>query len=260
MARGFIGIRLLLIFVGVNTIMFLMLVTSMVSEHPWLARILPGQFGVGVNSSGYWVFFSIVLLVNAVTVLLSGAALVLPALTNGGPLNEHRLMRLLAHRSGVDDKARDSCLVAVREDAAATRQIVALGRAVLVGGIIFLTMAFMAVTYSTARAIPYGHIFADRSGAIVNSTVTADTTWRFTADQISGALLLGIPEIYHRHFIHVVNNSDDPFYSSFVLAYRTVLGLVALIVVFTLIRGRGWRPPETKPASAPATADGKQQS
>ncbi|MGD0192328.1 MAG: hypothetical protein ABSD74_16450 [Rhizomicrobium sp.] len=254
MARGFTGIRLLLVFVGVNTIMFAILVTSMVSEHPWLARVLPGQFGVGVNSSGYWVFFSLVLLVNAITVLLAGFALVLPALTNGGPLNEHRLMRLLANRSGVDDNARESCVVAVREDAAATRQMVALGRAILISGIVFLTVAFMALTYSTTRAIPYGHLFADHTGAIVNSAVSFDTVWKFTADQIADTLLLGTPEIYHRHFIHVVNNIEDPFYSSFVLAYRTFVGLIALIVVLTLLRARGWRPEKAKVAPAPAVA------
>jgi hypothetical protein len=255
MARGFTGIRLLLVFVGVNTIMFAMLVSSMVSEHPWLARVLPGQFGVGVNSSGYWIFFSLVLLVNAITVLLAGFALVLPALTNGGPLNEHRLTRLLANRSGVDDKARESCVVAVREDAAATRQMVALGRTILIGGLVFLTVAFMALTFSTTRAIPYGHLFADRSGAVVNSAITFDTTWKFTADQIADTLLLGTPEIYHRHLIHVVNTIDDPFYSSFVLAFRTMVGLIALIVVLTLLRARGWRPPEKAKAAESSSAE-----
>ncbi len=250
MSRGFTGIRLLLVFVGVNTILFLMLVSSMVSEHPWLARVLPGQFGVGVNSSGYWVFFSLVLLVNAVTVLLAGFALVLPVLTTGGPLNEQRLARLLSSRSGIADDARESCLASVREEAAATRQQVALGRVILVAGIVFVTLAFMAVSLSTARAIPWGHMFADRSGAIVNSTIGLDETLRFTADQVSGALLLGIPEIYHRHFIHIVNNIDDPFYSTFVVAYRTIVGFVALIVILTLLRGRGWRAAKRKAAPA----------
>jgi hypothetical protein len=253
MARGFIGIRLLLVFVGVNTILFLMLVGSMVSEHPWLARVLPGQFGVGVNSSGYWVFFSLILLVNAITVLLSGAALVFPVLTDGGPLNERRLNRLLTNRSGVAEDARESCLVTVREETSAIRQQVALGRAVLLGGIVFLTFAFIAVTFSTARAIPYGHLFAGHTGPIVNSSVSMDTTWRFAADQIADTLLLGTPEIYHRHIIHVTNNIDDPFYSSFVLAFRTLVGLVILIVVLSFMRARGWRT--TKAAaggSAPA--------
>ena len=259
MSRGFTGIRLLLVFVAVNTIMFLMLVTSMVSEHPWLARILPGQFGVGVNSSGYWVFFSLVLLVNAVTVLLAGAALVYPALGNGAPLNEHRLNRLLTNRSGVAEDARESCLATVREEAAAIRQHVALGRAVLIGGLVFLTLAFIAITFSTARAIPYGHLFAARGAALVYSSVSFDTAWRFTADQIADTLLLGTPEIYHRHLIHVVNNTDDPFYSSFVLAYRTVIGLVTLIVVLTLLRARGWRPSRPKPAAAAGSSEKKEE-
>jgi len=46
-------------------------------RSPWLARVLPGQFETGVNSSGYWVFFALVLLVDAVTVLLAGLALLI---------------------------------------------------------------------------------------------------------------------------------------------------------------------------------------
>ena len=260
MSKGFTGIRLLLVFVGVNTILFAMLVTSMVSAHPWLARVLPGQFGVGVNSSGYWVFFSLVLLVNAITVLLAGFALVFPALTDGTPVNERRLVKLMQNRSGISDDARQSCLVTVREETAAFHQMVTLGRVILISGIVFITLAFMAVSYSMAHAIPWGHMFSDRTGAVANSTIGFDAIWRFTADQISGALLLGIPEIYHRHFIHMVNNIDDPFYSTFVLAYRTVLGFVVLIVVLTLLRGRGRRVAVVQTTPAPAAAAPKKES
>jgi|HubBroStandDraft_6_1064221.scaffolds.fasta_scaffold178051_3 hypothetical protein len=256
MTRGFTGIRLLLVFVGVNTILFLMLVSSMVSEHPWLARVLPGQFGVGVNSSGYWVFFSLVLLVNAITVLLAGFALVFPALTNNAPVDERRLTRLLLNRSGINDEARASCLVTVREETTAFRQQVELGRVILLSGIVFLTLAFMAVSLSMAHAIPWGHMFESHGVAIANSTIGIDATWRFTADQITGALLLGVPEIYHWHFIHLVNNIDDPFYSTFVLAFRTMVGFVIVVVVLTLLRGGRGRVELPKSASAKPTPSG----
>jgi hypothetical protein len=250
MTRGFTGIRLLLVFVGVNTILFLMLVSSMVSEHPWLARVLPGQFGVGVNSSGYWVFFSLVLLVNAITVLLAGFALVFPALTDNAPVDERRLTKLLLNRSGINDEARASCLVTVREETAAFHQQVTLGRVVLLSGIVFLSLAFMAVTFSMAHAIPWGHMFESHGVAVANSTIGFDTTLRFTAEQIMDALLLGVPEIYHWHIIHMVNNIDDPFYSTFVLAFRTMVGFVILIVVVTLLRSRGRRAAVIKVATA----------
>src|SRR5438045_1028698 len=98
--RGFTAIRLLLVFVAVNTLLFAMLVTSMTSEHPCLARVLPGQFGAGVNSSGYWVFFAFVLLVNALTVLLAGILLVVPAMRDGDSANESRVARHLVDRGG----------------------------------------------------------------------------------------------------------------------------------------------------------------
>jgi len=108
----------------------------------------------------------------------------------------------------------------------------------------------MAVSLSMARAVPDGHMFADRSGPLSNATVNANTVWRFTADQVTGALFLGIPEIYHRYFIEIFNNIDNPLYSSFVLAFRTVVGLVGLVVIVTLIRGRRWRVAKPKTAVA----------
>src|SRR5271169_5650880 len=113
--RHFTGIRLLLVFVAINTILFLMLVTSMTSEHPWLARILPGQFGGGVNSSGYWVFFALVLLVNSLTVLFAGFALVVPALGDGATTDEKRLARHLVDRGGLSEESKDAVLLALRQ-------------------------------------------------------------------------------------------------------------------------------------------------
>src|SRR5262245_12951721 len=101
MSRGISAIRLLLAIVAVNTIMFAMLVTSMTSANPWLARFLPGQFGGGVNSSGYWVFFALVLLVNSLTVLFAGFVLVVPALADSASSDEKRLARHLVDRGGV---------------------------------------------------------------------------------------------------------------------------------------------------------------
>src|ERR1700722_19839601 len=131
MPKGFTGIRLLLVFVAVNTILFLMLVTAMTSAHPWLAAILPGRFETGVNGSGYWVFFALVLLVNALTVLAAGFVVVFPALLDGGPLNVRKIERLL-DRAGVADDSRQACVAAVAEESAASRAEIAVGRAILI--------------------------------------------------------------------------------------------------------------------------------
>lgn len=236
MPKGFTGIRLLLVFVAVNTILFLMLVTAMTSAHPWLADILPGQFGGGVNSSGYWVFFSLVLLVNALTVLLAGFVTVFPALLDGGPLDARKIERLLG-RAGISDESREACIAAVQEDASSARSQIAVGRAILISGAIFLVLAFAAVTITVAHAMPDASMFMTASGPVRNGTITNEQAWRFTGDQIAGALALDIPEIYNWHFGDLANATTSRLFTDFVFAFRAVLGWVGLATVITLVRG-----------------------
>jgi len=233
MPRRFTGIRLLLVFVAVNTILFLMLVTSMTSAHPWLANVLPGQFGG--DNSGYWVFFALVLLVNAVTVLLAGIVLVFPALLDS-PVDERRLGHLLTDRGGISEEARNSVLAVVREEAASARYQIAAGRAILIAGAIFLVLAFGSVTATVAHALPSDSLFANTAGPVSDGTVTTNQVWRFTGDQVMGALLLDIPEIYHWYLSDLVNNTSAPVFTSFVFAFRAVLGWVTLATVITLMR------------------------
>jgi hypothetical protein len=235
MPKGFTGIRLLLVFVAVNTILFLMLVTSMTSAHPWLANVLPGEFATGVNTSGYWVFFSLVLLVNALTVLLAGFVMVFPAMLSG-PLDAVKIERLL-DRAGISDDSKEACLAAVHEEAAASGMQIAVGRAILIAGGIFLVLAFAAVTITTAHALPNAAMFANAAGPVMDSTLTTDQAWRFTGDQIAGALFLDIPEIYNWHFGELQNATHSRLFTDFVFAFRAMLGWVGLATVMTLMRG-----------------------
>jgi hypothetical protein len=240
--------------VAINTILFLMLVTSMTSAHPWLARVLPGQFEGGVASSGYWVFFSLVLLVNAVTVLLAGFAVVVPAMLEG-IADEGRLGRLLTDRGGISDDAKESCLAVVREEAISARQQVSIGRWILIAGAIFLVLAFAAVTHNFLRALPQDALFMGSLGPVPDVTVTTLSIWRYTFDQIAGALLLGAPEIYHWHFSDLSNNVANIPYTNFVLAFRIALLIVVLAILATL--GRSFRLGGAKPARKPAKSDEK---
>ncbi len=249
--RHFTGIRLLLVFVAINTILFLMLVTSMTSAHPWLARILPGQFAGGVNSSGYWVFFSLVLLVNAVTVLLAGFAVVVPAMLEG-IADVGRLGRLLTDRGGISDDAKESCLAVVREEAASARQQVSIGGWILIAGAVFLVLAFASVTISLVGALPQGSLFAGASGPIANVEITSVAIWRYTLDQIGGALLLGAPEVYHWHFSELANNVANFPYTNFVLAFRIALLVVVLAILATLARSVRLASAKPLPPAKPA--------
>jgi hypothetical protein len=245
----FRGIQLLLVFVAVNTVMFLMLVTSMTSEHPWLARVLPGQFGAGVNSSGYWVFFALVLLVNALTVLAAGLVLLLPALRDGAHTDEKRLARHLADRAGLSDDSKESVLGALREDVASSQYQVAVGRLILFAGLVFLVLAFAGVSISFARAVPDGQMFQAQS----NAGITMNDVELFTADQIADTLLLDAPAIYGWHIGALANNPHDLPYTNFVFAFRTVLGLMALLLIVSFFRRAPGRK-KPKPVEAPAPA------
>lgn len=245
MSKHFTGIRLLLVFVGINLVMFLMLVTSMTSAHPWLARVLPGHFEAGVNSSGYWVFFALVLLVDAVTVLLAGFALLLPAMIDSAAVEERRLARHLVDRGGVSEGAKDSIFVAMREEVVAAHSQIVVGRTILLAGAVFLVFAFFAMSLSFARAQPDGTMYATDAASVQNQTVRAWDIQLFTADQIAGAVLLNAPDIYGWHFGTLRNNSASPVYTNFVFTFRAVTGFVLLLIVLSLLR-RGRRPSREK--------------
>jgi hypothetical protein len=249
MPKGFTGIRLLLVFVAVNTILFGMLVTSMTSAHPWLANVLPGRFETGVNASGYWVFFSLVLLVNALTVLLAGFVLVFPALLDGGPLDSRKIEQLL-DRAGLSDESKEACLAAVAEQASVARAQISVGRAILIVGAVFLVLAFAAVSITMAHALDGASMFVNAAGPVANASVTTEQMWRFTADQISGALLLDVPEIYEWHFGNLANDTQARLFTDFVFAFRAVLGWVGLATVITLLRGLRLGSNGKKPAKA----------
>ncbi len=263
MPTRFLGIRLLLIFVAINLIMFLMLVTSMTSAHPWLANVLPGHFETGVNSSGYWVFFALVLLVDAVTVLAAGFVLLVPAMRDGASLDERRLARHLVDRGGVSETAKELVFVAMREEVVFAHYQMLVGRAILLAGVIFLGFAFFSVSLTFARALPDGSMYADLSGSmqfnpvtvicencvvngspvipVQNKMVRAWDIQRFTMDQIANAVLLNAPDIYGWHFGTFASNNRNVLYTHFVVAFRIVLFFVLLVIVVSMLR-RGVRP------------------
>jgi len=252
-------------------VMFLMLVTSMTSAHPWLARVLPGHFEAGVNSSGYWVFFALVLLVDAVTVLIAGLALLFPAMLDSAAVEERRLARHLVDRGGVSEEAKESIFVAMREEVLAAHYQIVVGRTILFASAIFLVFAFFAVSLSFARALPDGSMFVSQciEGRVIcepglqtrevkNADIHLHDVGLFTIDQISGAALLNAPEVYGWHFGTLTNNSANGLYTNFVFTFRAITGFVLLLIVISLFR-RGQKPSREKKtiASVEAAAEEK---
>lgn len=245
MPRRLTGIRLLLVFLGINLVMILMLVTSLTRAHPWLGHVLPGHFESGGNSSGYWVFFALVLLVDAVTVFIAGLGLMLPAMLEGAPADERRLTRHLVDRGGVSEAAKEAIFVALREEAVNTHYQVIVGRMILVAGALFLVVAFFSVSLAFARALPDGQMFLQDGDAVKNAFVTMQGFVRYTADQVVAAVALNAPEIYGVRFTSLANNPAYPLFTHFIFAFRTLIGFTLVLVIISLLR-RPQRPKAEK--------------
>lgn len=266
MPTRFTGIRLLLAFVGINFVMILMLVTSMTSAHPWLATVLPGQFATGGNASGYWVFFALVLLVDAVTVFLAGLAVMVPPMLEGAPADERRLTRHLVDRGGVSESQKDAIFVSLREEAVAAHRHIVVGRIILLVGAVFLVLAFFSVSFTFARALPDGHMFrlsaaytlklppapdtdiatVPPGGAVIrNAAVRGRMIAAFTADQLAAAVLLNAPDIYGVRFGKLAHNPENPLFTHFIFAFRTIMGFTLVLTLISFLR-RVERPKREK--------------
>ena len=245
MPTRYTGIRLLLFFVGLNFLMILMLVTSMTGSHPWLANVLPGSFETGGDASGYWVFFALVLLVDAVTVFLAGLAVMLPAMLDGANADERRLTRHLVDRGGVTEAQKDAIFVSLREEAVSAHSQVFFGRAILLVGALFLVLAFFAVTFTVARAVPGGTLFTNHGMVIANAAVSGHQMAQFTADQVAAAVALNAPQIYGYQLTTLTNNPDYPLFTHFIFALRTILGFTLVLTIISFLR-RVRRPKREK--------------
>lgn len=251
------GIRLLLVFVATNTIMILMLVPSMTSNHPWLAYLLPGQFQAGGNYSGYWVFFALVLLVDAITVVAVALSVLLPALRDATLADLDVLKRRLADQAGIGEEARARLLEDASDQLAVARYQMFVGRSILIGGALFLVMAFGSVTLSFTRAMPQDSMFVaqcvDQSAAcppnreVANVSVKLRAIQKFTLDQIARASLFGAPDVYDWHIGILASNPRNGLFSLFVFVFRLLFGLILILTLVSL------RLPAARAAEEPAT-------
>lgn len=240
----FSGIRLLLVFVATNTIMILMLVPSMTSRHPWLALILPGQFQAGGNYSGYWVFFALVLLVDAITVIAVALSVLLPGLRAMARLDLAAFKERLLHQAGIADEVRARMIADAEEELSDARYQMFVGRSILIGGAVFLVLAFSSVTLSYTRAMPEGSMFVREcigtvqclpgSRDVTNSAVKLRQVQNFTLDQIARAALFGAPEIYDWHIGDLASNPRNGLFSHFVFAFRLSFALILILTLISL--------------------------
>ena len=231
----------------------------MTSHHPWLATVLPGEFQAGGNSSGYWVFFALVLLVDAITVIAVALSELLPALREMVIADPSLMLMRLGDRKDISDEARSGVLDEMGEELAAARTQLFIGRALLIAGMLFLIMAFGSVTLSFARALPAGSMFvrecvhtsavcAPEAREVANAAVRFGDIRRFTLDQISRAALFGAPEVYDWHIGDLASNPHNGLFSHFVFAFRLLFGLILILTLVSLRTPSAAVHPERAPS------------
>jgi hypothetical protein len=77
---------------------------------------------------------------------------------------------------------------------------------------------------------------------VANNTVSNEEIWRFTGDQVAGALLLDIPEVFHLKFSALEPNTQNFLFPLLIVIYRTVIGFGLLLSIVATMRMRAlWR-------------------
>lgn len=242
--KGKAMVRLAWGFGVLNTGLGLLLIAYFTGLVPVFARILPGDFHHAIVSSALWLFLSLILLANIVGVLAVGFIVIFPALLDGVGVDERRVTRLLARNVAISREALEACLVVVRTEASIARRRIALGREIILAGAVALVLTFTLVCMALVQAPPRKPLFIAGSHLIDNKTVTNGQIWRFTGDQIAGALALDIPELYDFHFGDLENNTQSRIFTDFVFGFRAILGWIALTSIIVTIRDWRSRPPK----------------
>ncbi len=130
-------------------------------------------------------------------------------------------------------------MAAVNEEAGAARSQVNVGRAILVSGAVFFVLKLSPrCSITTVHALPLRPDVRERGRrGGQRPRPERRAVWRFTGDQIAGALFLDIPEIYNWHFGELQNATHSRLFTDFVFAFRAMLGWVGLATVMTSLRG-----------------------
>lgn len=192
-------VRLLLIVILINILLTGLFVLTIGGSAPWLADILPGEFGFGVGYWGNYVFLSLALLINAILVLGTGFLVLFPA---------------------VFDHAAS----------AAMPEINAARWTFRIGALLF-AIAVPMVLYSFARAQPAGHMFTYDSGPVRNAEVSFEDTVLFTVDQAASAVSFNAPEIFGVKVGPLDLNRGEPWMAPSILAFRIIATLTLFLAL-----------------------------
>ena len=232
MLQSKIGRNFLIFFLLMNILVVGFFAYAVMKQPHWLPSVLPGAFGPAASPdlSGNMFFLALLLLGNAALFLIFGLGGTWHALWAGLRISPRKLRWLLHDRSGLASDISGVVAEAVQEEEKSELGYLGTARGLLLIGLLLLIVALPAVCIAYGKAAPTGAaMFETARAATANSAVSPDTVLRFTGDQLAGALLLDVPEIFHLRATPVETNSANILFAIFVLLYRTAIGFGVLV-------------------------------
>lgn len=252
MHRRFTLVRLLLAVILINTVLITLYVLDTSGSLKTLSAILPG-FGEGTKWGNY-LFLSFLFVINAVLVLGTGLAVVIPALLDRLSISPSRLKGILTNRAGVSGSACEAVVAAVRDEQEEERQQLLGGRWVFRIGALFFVVAFPALCFSYAHADDHGtplFVHAGTHDPIANGSVEFNDVMTYTADQLLGAVAFDAPEIYEIRFSPLNHNLANPWLPTVAFLFRVIVGLILVTGLLAIYRGAVLGSYVRKPEAAP---------
>lgn len=217
------------------------------AKQPWLpSALFPGKFGPGIalEYTGNLVVLSLLLLINALAITIVGFKDCLHAMWAGMRLSPKVMRRFLNEKAGLAPDISGVVAAAVQEEEKLELTYIDRAGWVLRVGLVLFALAMPSLAISLARADAGGPpMFATIDlKPVANNTVSNEEIWRFTGDQVAGALLLDVPEVFHLRFSAVEANTQNFLFPLLIVIYRTVIGFGLLLSIVATMRMRAlWR-------------------
>ncbi|HEX2594143.1 MAG TPA: hypothetical protein VHL34_21760 [Rhizomicrobium sp.] len=209
------------------------------------SALFPGKFGPGIDLqyTGNMVVLALLLLINALAITIVGFKDCLHAMWAGMRLSPKMMRNFLHEKAGLASDISGVVAAAVQEEEKLELSYIDRASWVLRVGLILFTISMPLLSIALARAEAAGvPMFAENMTPLPNNTVSNEEIWRFTGDQVAGALLLDIPEVFHLRVSAMEANTQNFLFPLLIVIYRTVLGFGVLLAAIAAARMRAlWR-------------------
>lgn len=189
----------------------------LIRKHPdWLSRFIPGRFGLSLRAefTGNYFLAALLLVSTAILILLTSSYSLIQRLPAGGAGPNH----YLSSTAQTIERKRFRSLL----------------RFFLLG-VVLLFAGFSLSIYGFTRASPMDWpLFQAEQGILPNQAVTLENSARFTADQVSAGVTIGLSEHFRRHVSGLTVNSGNIMFVALTFLFRGLALSIAFILLFVL--------------------------